>query len=118
MAFDLLMIEKIKEKDLDTAIKSTSENGTVVTRLPYTKIRKQFTITPTKVSTYEEMNEVYSLFEVVRTVSPFTFTHPSKKDVDNNPVQYTVRFKDNIEIDEDANYAGFYIVNDFVLEEV
>ncbi len=44
----------------------------------------------------------------------------------NNYILYDDRFKfliavdydKKIEIDEDANYAGFYLINDFVLEEV
>ena len=116
--FELLKIKACKEKDLDTAIKSTSENGTVVTRMPYTKIRKSFEITPVKASTKEEKDELKNLFDVVRTVTPFTFYHPYEDDEQGNPIQYTVRFKENIEISKDAEYAGYYVISPFTLEEV
>lgn len=116
--FALLKIEKVKSKDIDTAIKSNSSNGLVKTRLPYTKIRKQFEVTVTKVSTKEEVDELLNLFNAVRTISPFIFTHPTEKDAYGFNKQYTVRFNDNIEIENDANYAGFYLVSPFTLSEV
>lgn len=116
--FELLKIEKVKTKELDTAIKSNSSNGLVKTRLPYTKIRKQFDITVTKVSTKEEVDELLNLFNTVRTITPFTFTHPTEKDAYNFNKQYNVRFRENIEVENDANFAGFYIVSPFTLEEV
>ncbi len=116
--FELLKIEKVKTKETDTAIKSSSSNGLVKTRLPYTKIRKQFDITVTKVSTKEEVDELNDLFNGVRTINPFIFNHPDEKDSFGNPKQYNVRFRENIEIERDANFAGFYIVSPFTLEEV
>lgn len=116
--FELLKIEKVKEKDIDSAIKSTSSNGLVKTRLPYTKIRKQFDITVNKVSTEEEKNELETLFNIHRTITPFVFNHPTNKDSFGNPKQYTVRFTENIEIEVDANYKGYYVISNFTLEEV
>ena len=116
--FELLKIEKVKTKEMDTAIKSSSSNGLVKTRLPYTKIRKQFDITVTKVSTKEEVDELLGLFEAVRTITPFVFNHPTMQDSFGNPKQFTVRFKENIEVEDDANYAGYYIISPFTLEEV
>ena len=116
--FDLFKIQKVKETELDTAIKSDSANGLVKTRMPYTKIRKQFTVTPIEVSTQEEIDELLALWETVRTVSPFVWNHPTKKDSYGNPKQYTVRFVDNIQYEQSANLANFYTVDSFTLAEV
>lgn len=116
--FDLFKIKKVKEVEIDTAIKSESASGLVKTRLPYTKIRKEFTITPINVSTKEEIAELISLWEAVRTVTPFTWDHPTKKDTYGNPKQYVVRFKEPIQYEQDASLANYYTVDTFTLTEV
>lgn len=114
--FSLLKISSVEHTDLDTAIKSSSDSGLVKTRLPFTKIRKLFTVEPVKYSTQEELDELLNLYEAVRTVTPFVFDHPTKKDQYNNPVQYTVRFRENIKYKQTANL--FYEISTFALEEV
>jgi hypothetical protein len=115
--FDILKIEKVKSKDLDTAIKSDSANGLVKTRLPYTKIRKQFTLT-IPISSEEEQQELQDLYDVVRTVTPFVWNHPTKKDINGNPMQYTVRFNGPVEIEQDGTRKGHYNIAPLVLVEV
>jgi len=116
--FDIFQIKKVKETELDTAIKSESANGLVKTRIPYTKIRKEFTVTPNTVITQEEMDELLALWEAVRTVTPFVWNHPTKKDAFNNPKQFTVRFKEAIQYEQDANLNNYYTVDAFTLSEV
>ena len=118
MAFSLLKIKRIEQKDIDTAIKSTSANGTVKTRMPYTKIRKSFVITPDKYSIKEELDELISLYNTVRTVSTFIFDHPTERDLSNNPVQYVVRFTEPIIYSQDGSTHSYYEINQFTLEEV
>lgn len=116
--FDIFQIKKVKEVELDTAIKSDSANGLIKTRKPYTKIRKEFTITPNTVITQEEMDELLILWEAVRTVTPFVWNHPTKKDTFGNPKQFTVRFKEAIQYEQDASLHNFYTVDTFTLSEV
>lgn len=116
--FSLFKIEKVGETELDTAIKSDSSNGLVKTRLPYTKIRKQFTITPSSIQTKEELDELLTLYSVCRTISPFTWTHPFELDSYNNPKQYIVRFDNNLKWERDSNMHGYYSVESFTLTEV
>lgn len=116
--FSLFQIHKVKEVEIDSAIKSDSANGLVKTRLPYTKIRKEFTITPIQVSTQEEMDELLALWENVRTVVPFVWDHPTKLDAYSNPKQYTVRFKEPLQYEQDASLNNFYTVDSFTLSEV
>ena len=118
MAFDIFPIKRIQDKELDVAIKSSSANGLVKTRTPYTKIRKSFTVTPDKYCTVEEFNELDMLFQSVRTVSPFLFNHPTKKDDFGNPKQYMVRFTESIVYSQDASNNKYYEVEPFTLEEV
>lgn len=118
MAFDLFPIKRVEQKDLDTAIKSTSANGLVKTRLPYTKIRKSFTITPDKYCTQTQIDELLNLYESVRTVNTFIFDHPTQKDELGNPKQYTVRFTEPIVYAQDASNFNYYEVSNFTLEEV
>lgn len=115
--FDLFKIQKVKETEIDTAIKSDSANGLVKTRLPYTKIRKEFILTPT-IATQEELDELLALWEAVRTVTPFVWNHPSKLDAFGNPKQFTVRFKDPIQYEQDANIKNYFTVDAFTLSEV
>lgn len=116
--FELFKIEKVKQTELDTAIKSDSANGLVKTRIPYTKIRKQFTITPTAVVTKEELAELRALFDAVRTVTPFIWDNPAELDSLGHPIQYTVRFSENIQFERDSNLHGYYTVDSFTLVEV
>ena len=116
--FSLFKIKKVKEVELDQAIKSDSANGLVKTRLPYTKIRKEFTITPIEVSTQEEIDELLALWRVVRTVNTFVWDHPTQKDQYGNPKQYTVRFKEPIQYEQDASLNNYYTVDTFTLSEV
>lgn len=116
--FDLFKILKVKETELDTAIKSNSANGLVKTRKPYTKIRKQFTITPIEVSTQEEIDELLTLWKAVRTITPFIWDHPTQKDEYNNPKQFTVRFNEALQYEQAANLNNFYTVDSFTLVEV
>lgn len=118
MAFNLLPIIKIEQKDLDTAIKSSSANGLVKTRKPYTKIRKQFTVSPDKYCTKVEFDELKGLYDAVGTVSTFVFDHPTERDNLDNPVQYTVRFSEPIVYSQSGNMYSYYEINAFVLEEV
>ena len=118
MAFDLLPIKRVEQKDLDVAIKSSSANGLVKTRLPYTKIRKSFTVTPDKYCTEAEFNELNNLYEAIRTVGTFIFDHPTQKDLLGNPKQYTVRFTEPIVYSQDASMNNYYEINAFTLEEV
>lgn len=118
MAFDLLQIKRIEEKELDVAIKSTSANGLVKTRMPYTKVRKSFKVSPISLSTAEEFNELYMLYTSVRTVMPFLFDHPTIKTKSGNPVQYNVRFTEPIVWSQDASNNNYYQIEDFNLEEV
>lgn len=118
MAFTKLPIKRIQEKDLDTAIKSNSANGLVKTRKPYTKIRKTFTVTVDKYCTKEEFDELNNLFESVRTVTPFLFTHPTKLNQAGFPMQYTVRFTENITYSQDGSSSNYYEIDAFTLEEV
>lgn len=115
--FDILPIRRVEETDLDTAIKSTSANGTVKTRKPYTKTRKSFTISTPQFVTDEEFNELNTLYKSVGTVTPFTFDHPTEIK-DGHPAQYIVRFTEAIKFARDANNAGYYEISDFKLEEV
>jgi hypothetical protein len=118
MAFNVFQIQKIKEVEVDTAIKSDSANGLVKTRIPYTKIRKEFTVTPNTVIIQAEMDELLELWEAVRTVTPFVWFHPTKKDQYNNPVHYNVRFKEPIQYEQDASLNNYYTVDTFTLTEV
>lgn len=118
MAFDIFPIKRVEQKDLDTAIKSSSANGLVKTRLPYTKIRKSFIITPDKYCTQDEFDELINLYEAIRTVGTFVFDHPTQKDLSGNPKQYTVRFAEPIVYSQDASNQNYYEVNAFTLEEV
>lgn len=118
MAFQVLPIKRIEQKDLDTAIKSSSANGLVKTRMPYTKVRKSFTITPDKYCTQEEFDELIDLYEAVRTVSTFVFDHPTQVDQSNNPKQYVVRFTEPITYSQDGSSMNYYEINAFTLEEV
>lgn len=111
MAFTLLKIEKVREEDLDTAIKSDSANGLVKTRLPYTKIRKKFTLT-IPVSKKDERDEVKGLYEANRTVLPFVFTNP------DDGQDYTVRFAEKVITELDATLANHYNIDNIILEEV
>lgn len=116
--FDVFQIKKIKEVEIDTAIKSDSANGLVKTRIPYTKIRKEFTVTPNTVIIQTEMDELLALWNTVRTVQPFVWNHPTKKDQYGNPKQYTVRFKEPIQYEQDASLNNYYTVDVFTLTEV
>ena len=116
--FSLFKIKKVKEVESDTAIKSDSANGLVKTRIPYTKIRRDFTITPVEVSTQEEIDELLALWGTVRTVTPFVWDHPTEKDQYGNPKQYTVRFKEPIQYEQDAALHNYYTVDSFILSEV
>lgn len=116
--FSLFKIKKVKQTEIDLAIKSESANGLVKTRIPYTKIRKEFTVTPVEVSTQEEIDELLALWNTVRTTSPFIWNHPTQKDQYNNPKQYTVRFKEAIQYEQDASLNNFYTVDSFTLTEV
>lgn len=116
--FDLFKIKKIKVKELDTAIKSSSDNGTVKTRAPYTKIRKSFTVTPITYSTDAEFAEFKALWDAVRTVTPFVWNHPTELNDLLLPKQYTVRFKDAPEWEQDAALGNYFQVSEFILEEV
>jgi len=115
--FDLLKIAQIEDSELDSAVKSQSSNGLVKTRKRFTRIRKTFTITAT-IATQEERDEIYNLFQGVRTISSFVFDHPTEVDGGLNPIQYTVRFKENLKITQLGNKNGFYEIAPFVLEEV
>lgn len=117
MAFQLLPIKRIEQKDLDVAIKSTSSNGLVKTRMPYTKVRKSFTVTPDKYCTYDEFNELYALYESVRTVTSFVFDHPTQVTLQGNPKQYIVRFTEPITYAQDGSAMNYYEINPFTLEE-
>lgn len=116
--FSLFKIKKVKEVESDTAIKSDSASGLVKTRIPYTKIRKEFTITPIEVSTQDEMDELLALWKTVRTVTPFVWDHPTQKDQYGNPKQFTVRFKEPIQYEQDAALHNYYTVDAFTLSEV
>lgn len=116
--FSLFKIKKVKQTEIDLAIKSESASGLVKTRVPYTKIRKEFTITPIEVSTQEEIDELLALWNAVRTTSPFVWNHPTQKDQYGNPKQFTVRFKEPIQYEQDASLHNYYTVDTFTLSEV
>ncbi len=116
--FDLLKIKNVKYTELDSAIKSKSDNGLVKTRIPYTKIRKVFTLKPVTYSTFEEFSELKNLWDAVRDVTAFVWNHPTEKDAYSNPKQSTVRFRDKIEWEQDASTNNFYQISEFTLEEV
>lgn len=116
--FSLLKIKKLDETEIDTAIKSDSANGLVKTRMPYTKIRKKFTLTITSASTQEEFDELYALWTAVRTITPFVFDHPTEKGSGGFPKQYTVRFESPIVYGQDADVANYYSIEPIVLVEV
>lgn len=116
--FDVLKIKDIEETELDVAITSDSANGLVKTRAPYTKVRKSFIISPNTYSTDDEFNEVKLLWDTVRTVLSFTFSHPTEKDSFGNPKQYTVRFKEALKWKQSASSGDFYQISPFTLVEV
>lgn len=115
--FDILPIRRVEETEIDTAIKSSSANGTVKTRKPYTKIRKSFTISTAQFVTASEFLELDTLYKSVGTVTPFVFDHPTEIK-DGHPAQYTVRFTEPIKFSRDANNALYFEIADFKLEEV
>lgn len=115
--FENLKFSQVQETDMDKAIKSKSENGLVKTRLPYTKIRKSFMCTPV-LATQVEVDELTTLFNTVRSVLSFLWTHPYEEASPGVPKTYTVRFKENIKITKDGKMNGFYKIEPFTLEEV
>jgi len=115
--FELLKIQDISEKDLDTDIKSKSDNGVVKTRARFTKTRKQFTIKTTSILTLEEVTELRDLYKANRTVTSWDFTHPTEK-VNEVPKVYRVRFKEPIEVTQLGAKSNYFSVADFKLEEV
>lgn len=116
--FSLFKIKKVKATEIDSSIKSTSANGLVKTRAPYTRNRKEFTVTPVEYSTQQEFNELKTLWDAVRTVTPFTWDHPTEQDAYGNPKQYIVRFKEAIQWEQDASSNNYYNVDAFTLSEV
>jgi len=121
MNFDTMKIQDITDKDLDTDLKSKSDNGTVKTRSRFTKTRKEFTIKPTSPATQAEVDELRTLYTDNRTVTSWDFSHPTETVIEDTvevPKVYRVRFKDPISITQMGAKANYYTIADIVLEEI
>jgi len=100
----------------DNSIRTDMQNGTVKVRPWSTKTRKTFNL-DFPLRTFTEASVLEDFYNDVQMYTPFTWTHPTDKDLLGDFLQYAVRFKEPITVEQDGSKPFIKNIS-MVLEEI